>query len=518
VEIEKLMTIDNFTSEGAAIELWHKNRFIYRTEGYEGLVNSKGSIGKQAKFGYKIFNDPSRLQKPMLKVNGKWEEIGFDKAFETIKQKLSGNESETMVFAGGRLTNEELYLVHKFVRAALKTNNITSLNYLGRESGYTNNSYKNLHFENLKDAKKIYILGSDLNYDNSLVNHFIFGSAFKSNAEIILITDKDNARIAYKCSKVVKVKSYYALIKAMNKIVVDNTWYNKFYIDGNVSGFEAYYNEVSGYDLEKLCNDAGISKNELTKFVDDYNVEQNAVVVFQEKEISSNTSFEILNLAMLTGKLGKTGSGVISIKEKNNSQGLIDMGIRHDLAVGGKALGEDYLRRACDLWKVNKLSLKDEYKDDKVISGEFGNFMIFGEDPIGTAIDKEKTRSWFKNSNFMVVQDYFMTETAQMADLVLPATFHFETGGSFTNTQKFIQAFAKELQSPVEKNNLEQIAGILNMFDIEQTPDYNLIFEEFIQLLSTEKEYKPEFIRTAKDNFARNFDYSCDVLIKRTVY
>jgi formate dehydrogenase major subunit len=508
---EKFETIDCFTSEGASIELLHKNKFIYRAEGIHGLVNKNGSIVKHAKFGYRLFNEPSRITKPMFKRNGKWEEISFYEAFKIIKEKISGKENDTIVFAGGRMSNEELYLVHKFVHGVLRNNHLQSLNYVNRGKGYSNNTYKSLTFDQLENAKKIYIFGSDLNYKNTLANQYIFGS----KAEKILITEKSNAKMAYKCDKVIKVKSSYDFIKAINKTIVDNAWYNKFYIDGNIDGFKEYLEAISKEDFDKLCLNTAISKEEIINFAKDYNLEQNAVIIFQEKELSANSSYELCNLAMLTGKLGKTGSGIIPIKEKNNSQGLIDMGIRHDLAVGGKPMTEKYAEEAAGLWGVEKLGIFTECPCKDFILGKFKNIMIFGEDPIGNGIYLNEIKTWFKNKEFMVVQDYFMTDTARMADLVLPATFHFETGGSFTNTYKIIQNFNREIEPPVEKNNLEQIAGILAEFGLKQSFDPYDIFDEITKLLSIQKENKPAFVATREDNYLKYFKNTCDIMIKK---
>lgn len=496
VKADKINTIDCFGSEGAAIELHHKSGFIFRAEGTPGLVNKKGSIGKHAKFGYRVFNDPERITKPMVKDNGNWKEVSFDEAFAVIKQKITGNEKDTMVFAGGRMSNEELFLTQKFVRNVLKTNNIASLNYIGRGSGYTYDTFKNTSLSDLKDASKIYVLGSDLNYDNSLINHMIFGAAHKTGAEVILITDKENAKIAYKCNKIVKTDSYYSFVKAMNKAVVENTWYNKFFIETNVDGFGKYLSDSSKSDFNALSGKSGINPEELKLFTDDFNKEQNAVIIFQEKELSSATAQEIMNLVMLTGKLGKTGSGVIAVKEKNNSQGLIDMGVKPTLATGG-------------------IKAEGECQCDRVSAGDFSNFMIFGEDPMGTAKNKSEVEKWFAKRKFVVVQDYFMTETAKMADVVLPASFHFETGGSFTNTQKYIQQFDKCLKPKTELNNLEQLAGIFKNFGIEQSSDSSVIFDEISTILANIPEYKPEFAYTEKDSATGNFNHSCDILIKK---
>lgn len=497
IKADIIETIDSFSSEGASIELLHKSGFVYRTEGTKGLVNKKASIGKHAKFGYRVFNSLERLTKPMVKEDGAWMEISFEAAFDIIKEKLSGNESNTMMFAGGRLTNEELFLSQKFVRTALKTNNITSLNYVGRGTGYTNSTFKNVPFEQLIDAKKIYVLGSNLNYDNSLVNQYVFNAARTKNTEVILITDKENAKMAYKCDKVIKTESYYAFIKAMNKIISDREWHNKFFIDGNVEGFDEYTRELANANLDALCAVAGISQNDLVAFTDIYNKEQNAVVIFAENEVSSNVVKELFNLSMITGKHGKTASGLIAIKEKNNSQGLIDMGVRTTLNVGGVAIPDSTCQCA------------------KIKSGEFKNFIILGEDPLGTAVNKDEISAWFKGSQFSVVQDVFMTETAKAADLVLPASFHFETGGSFTNTQKYIQNFDKALDSKSEMNNLEQLAALLNMFGVEQSADKDVIFDEISSLLGSIPEFKLNFCNTKEDNYNKYFNNTCDVMIKK---
>ncbi|MDD3687942.1 MAG: molybdopterin-dependent oxidoreductase, partial [Bacteroidales bacterium] len=496
VKADKIETIDCFTSEGAAIELHQKGGFIFRAEGFPGLVNKKGSIGKHAKFGYRIFNDGNRITKPMLKENGKWKEISFDEAFAIIKKNIAGSEKDTMTFASGRYSNEELYLLQKFVRTALGTDNIHSLAYIGRGRGYTYAGNENLQMDDLKKASKIYILGSDINYSNSLVNHMIFNAAYRAKSEIILITDKEHAKVAYKCDKVVSTSSYYNFFKALNKIVVTDNLVNKFFIDGNVSGFDNFKSQIEKTDLATLSASCGISAEELKKFVTEFNNEQNAVIVFTEKEVSSAVAREIMNLSLLTGKTVKTGSGILCVKEKNNSQGLIDMGIRPELRPGAKSIDS-----AC---------LMEDVK-----SGNYKNFIIFGEDPIGQAINPAETAKWFANKRFMAVQDYFMTKTAEEADLVLPASFNFETGGSYTNSQKMLLQFDKALSPKCGKDNLEQLSGLFNAFGIEQSSCSAVVFEEIMEIFAKTDVYKQELVFTEKDYVGSYFKNTCDVVFEK---
>ncbi|PIY06553.1 MAG: hypothetical protein COZ21_02690, partial [Bacteroidetes bacterium CG_4_10_14_3_um_filter_31_20] len=221
---------------------------------------------------------------------------------------------------------------------------------------------------------------------------------------------------------------------------------------------------------------------------DGYNMTANAILVFSEKEISANTSVEIRNFAMLTGKLGKTSMGVISLKEKNNSEGIIN-------------------------FKVD--SLTNNLKE-KLDSGKVKNLFIFGEDPIGCSTNNNNVNNWFKNTDFVVVQDYFMTETAKLASLILPASFPFETGGSFTNTQKVIQQFDGTNSDIISDCNLTQLVSLAKKLNIKgiQTGD-EVNTEMLKEITKTNNNEMLAFENTTTDNNNKLFDFGCDNFVLR---
>jgi formate dehydrogenase major subunit len=511
VQYDSVETIDPFTSEGATIELRQRAGFVFRAEGIPGKVNEKGNIGKHAKFGYRSFNDVERITKPMVKESGSWKETSYEEAINYIANHVKGKEADTMTYAGARLSNEELYLIQKMVRGGMKVNQIASLNYLDRGMGYVNASHKNIPFSELKDVKQIFVIGSDLNYQNSLVNHSIF-NAQKQGAKVRLITDKADAKMAYKCDDVVEVKSYYALIKAMNKVMLEKGWENRFFIDGHIENFDAYKQEIQNINLDNLCNEAGMSKEAVVQLTNEYNLENNAAFVCMEEEISANTMQEVLNLSILSGKLGKTASGLIALKEKNNSQGVIDMGIKPILGVGACAFDDEFVGRMEKVWNVDGLNMQAKCQCNKVKEAGFKNVLIFGEDPIGTAINKEEVKAWFKNTEMLVVQDYFMTETAEMADVILPASFHYETGGSYTNTQRVIQNFEQAVNAKVAMDNIQQLAKLCNAFGLEQSNDVSQIQEEALSMIAEAKEQKLKLEVTENENYKKYFNHGCDVM------
>jgi len=143
-------------------------------------------------------------------------------------------------------------------------------------------------------------------------------------------------------------------------------------------------------------------------------------------------------------------------ERKEQFHGIFDMGMCPSYGVGKIPITNEKLQaKMKEKWNTEDLPLN---VNDNMISllenGMFKNLFIFGEDPLGCAIDKDKVKQWFSNADFILTQDYFMTETAKKAHLVLPASFPVETGGSFTKSQNVIQKFDCLMGSKIEKQTI----------------------------------------------------------------
>lgn len=519
VKLNSVNTLCNYCSVGCELEYQHKSEFVWKVVGKEGQINKDGNICRFPKFGYGILNDSSRISQPLLKVDGKFEAISWEKAFDVIADEIKGADpDENGFFAGARLSNEEMYLIQKLARIGAKTNNISSFHYVGQGKWYSNNSLANVPFEQIKDASRIYLLGSEVNLDNAVFSFMINNAYETENVPVELITNKELSALEHKVNKTLKIKSYYHFVKAVNYKLLEKGLQNALFIKDNCTGFEEYKKELAKENFEALVAESGVCcQGVIEEFAVNYNNEINAVIVFSEKEVSSNVSRELFNLAMITGKLGKTANGLISLKEKNNSQGLFDMGVSSKNGIGNIDLtNENYAKKLAKKWNIDKLPEQNSKCTKELLNESLiKNFYIFGEDPIGCAIDKSKVQKWFADAEFVMVQDYFMTETAKNANLILPATFPVETSGSFTNTQKHIQVFEKQFKGKVEMENFEQIAQILNQFIDSKIHSVDDIRKEIFELLS-EINHKGnyEFIYTGKDNLNKLFKHGCDFVVK----
>jgi len=518
---ESAGTVCNYCSIGCSLTLHYKNGFVMRVTGRDGQVNRDGNICRYPKFGYHYLNDPGRITRPLKKAGGEFTEVSWEEALDTVAEKIGSVKADENSFYGGaRLTNEELYLVQKLARAGAKTNNICSFHYLSSREGFALTSKANTPFEELQGASKIYLLGSEINRDNAVPGFIVNNLRVTKNVPVELVTVYDKSDMEHKVDKKLKISSYYYFVKALNHYYLSKNMGNSLFINGNCLNFEEYKKSLLQEDFSELCRKSGDCCEEcIAAFADDFNTQKNAVILFSEKEVSSQTASELFNLAMITGKLGKTSAGLICLREKNNSQGLFDIGVTEGLGPATRPVHDpDYMDRLRDIWGVDQLPQNSESNNLEMLEkGKFKNIFIFGEDPVGCAVEPAKVKKWLEKAGFIAVQDHFMSETAKMADVILPASFPSETEGSFANTQKVVQEFKPVFEPAVEMTNLEQFAGLLNRLGVESEPFVASVREEIFSVLGIPGNKAGKYyFRVTEDKGEENlFMHGCDNIVKR---
>ncbi|NTW23213.1 MAG: molybdopterin-dependent oxidoreductase [Lentimicrobium sp.] len=512
-------TICHYCAIGCTLEVKLNEGNVVETSGTSGLINPDAyscSLGRQ---GYSYLNDSQRLTQPLIRTNGGFEQISWDDAFNLLEQKLKeGQPEEKAFFAGARLMNEEQYLIQKLARGAVKTNNITSFHYLGRGSDYTKLSKANLPFAELEESRQVYLIGADL-VNNPMVETYIRDKQSGNNLKVISLSPDAKKTKKQWVDHTVEVKSYYYFVKAVNHYLLNNELQNRQFIKDLIANLDEYRTQLleeSWLDLVKL---SGVeSADTIIEFAIDYNLAQRAVIVFSEKELSGHTCAEIFNLACITGKHGKTGSGLMLLKEKNNSHGLHDMGVFPNLGIGATDWNDPIQRSTIGFnWRVY-----DELPSGKgctlngMRNGLYKQLYIFGEDPLGCAINPEETLQMFADKDFIVVQDCFLTETAKIANLVLPASLPFESGGTYTNTQRVIQKIDSRMVPKVGFTSWQQLDTLCVRFGFEP---HETVDDVTLELASVLPKFctssKLMFRATTDDNFNPMFTHGCDYLHKR---
>lgn len=509
-------SICNLCSVGCTLNLAHNSGSVTKTTGASGLINNKSEYCLYPTIGYSFLKDSNRITEPLLKKGENFEPITWDEALNLLHKEIAeGVPAEKAFFAGARLTNEEQFLIMKLCRACAKSNNIGSFHYLGRGTGYTKLSRANIPFAELVESKKIFLIGANVIKDNPVAGEFILRNRKDYNIPISVISDSAEGLAEIANEKII-VQSYFHFIQAVNHLIVANGTQNSEYIANLIDNFDDYKTSLLSKDYSELVKLAGVTKEVVEKFASEYQNEPNAVIVFSEKILSGHTCGEIFNLALLTGKHGKTGAGLLLLKENNNSHGLHDMGAMWNLGPGAVPWDDPFQRSTVQfVWRSDELPTDKFNGLHKLRESGYEKLFIFGEDPIGCAIDQQEMTSLLSKSKFIMVQDYFMTPTAELANLILPASLPYETGGTFTNSQRVIQKVDKRVKSPLSMDSWRQLEELLARCGYARYETVDDVTFEVASLL-------PKFCTSSKllfriyaeDNLNPMFNYGCDSMFR----
>jgi formate dehydrogenase major subunit len=497
--------IDFLGSEGLESEIIYDGTNFCRVHPQEGLINNGELMPPYLEQCIPYLNDKERITHPMKKTENGFVEISFSEAFDIIEAAMRRVQpNENAFFAGARLSNEAMYLIQKLARAGVKSNNIGSFHYFGRDASYYNiDKNDNVQFSEIENCTSIVLLGTALKKSSGLVWQTIQNMQKEDQIPVLTIST-DN---------------YYYFVKALNYYIVANNLQQGIFVEALGVPLQQYKERLLSEDFEYLLEKAGVSVSKVSDFVRFYMQDKQCVIVYSEQEVSSHTARELLNLCLLTGKTGFPSSGILSLKEKNNAQGVFDMGIATDFGVGGMRFTEPFIELLKDTWKVTHVATEQIDNEEYIYSGKSKNLFIFGEDPLG-CVKEESQKNLFDKAQFIMVQDYFLTETAQKADIVLPDTFPFETGGSFTNTIKIVQSFFKILPSPVALDHLQQLSALCQRFGLSSCDTLDEIFMELVSFFKSECSggTRHQFVYTEKDSNQPLFFAGCDDLMKKTFF
>jgi len=516
VEMETFETICTYCSVGCKLTFHHSGGYIMKVTGAEGMINVDGNLCMYGKFGYRIFIRTDRITKPLVKENGSFREISFEDAYKLIEGKIKSTDSnKNAFFAGARLTNEEMYLTQKFARAGVGTNNVNSFHYLHGASNLANISTHNVPFEQIKKSSRVFLFGAEIDRYNPVVGYMI--NSAKVPFEVI--STQNIPRLKRKSSGFHHINSYFYFVQAVNHYLLSNNLQNKLFIKDNCNKFEEYKTNILAKNYSELCKKAcDCSGKCIEEFANRFNKELNAILIFSEREIDQQTAMEIRNLALISGKLGKTATGIIALKSKNNSQGLFDMGVRPNTGVGIQSISsKDFAEMLKNKWGVSTIpNPENGCFSERFYKAEFQNIFIFGEDPIGCSDNSKKISEVLSKAEFVMVQDAFLTQTAKLANLILPSSFWYETGGSFTNSQRFIQEFDAGLKPRVEKTSIAQLIDLIKLFGLNGLNDIDDIKNEAISLLPNDvSECKHEFKIINEPDKISPFNHGCDYLMEQ---
>jgi formate dehydrogenase alpha subunit len=251
-----------------------------------------------------------------------------------------------------------------------------------------------------------------------------------------------------------KVGTDVALLMGICRIIVDEGLYDKEFVASRCENFDAFLEELKNYPLDYVAETTGVAPDLLVKAARMYVENSPSTILYAmgicEHSHGTNNVMATGNLAMLTGNIGKPGSGVNPLRGQNNVQGACDMGALPNVFTGYQAVNNEASRKKFEAaWGVPlnpNVGMKLTTMLPAAIRGEIKAMYIMGENPVLTDPDATHVREALSKLDFFVFQDLFLNETAEYAHVILPACSYAEKNGTFTNTERRVQLIRKAIE------------------------------------------------------------------------
>lgn len=468
MNVKLVPTICPYCGCGCGLNLVEKNGKVVGVEPWKRHPVNEGKLCPKGNYAHEFIHSPDRLTTPLIRKNGKLTPSTWEEAIALIAASfariISGAGPDSMAcLSSAKATNEENYLMQKFARAVLKTANVDhcarlchgpTVSGLARSfgSGAMTNTIKDI-----EDSRCIFIIGSNTFEAHPLVARRVL-KAKDAGASIIVADPRYNPTARHSdVYAQLRSGSDVALLNAMMYVILAEGLEDREFIRDRTKGFDALKAAVAQCTPEWAEPITGVPAETIRKMARLYASARPAAILYSmgitQHTTGTDNVLSISNLAMLTGNIGKPGSGVNPLRGQNNVQGACDMGALPGMLPGYKPTTDDGWRKKVSfIWGVDDIPSEPGLTlveiTDAIAGGRIKSLYIMGENPVISDPDANHVKRSLGSLDFLVVQDIFLTETAELADVVLPAASFAEKDGTFTNTERRVQLIRRAISPP----------------------------------------------------------------------
>lgn len=472
-QVEKtVQTTCTYCGVGCQQLLHVNNGKVIKVSGVEGSVPNYGRLCVKGRYGYDFIDHPDRLTVPLIKENGTFREASWDKALRLVAKRLAsikeGSGPDALAFfSSARCTNEENYLMNKLARAVIGTNNIDHCARLchastvaGLAVSFGSGAMTN-SIDELERSDVVLITGSNTSEMHPVISTYI-KSGVRSGKTKLIIVDPRRIDLVEHAAVWLRQRpgTDVAWMNGMMHVIIEEGLYDKAYIEERTEGFEAMRELLAKYTPERVESITGIPRDDLIAAARLYASAPAASIVYAmgiTQHINGTEAVKsTANLAMLCGNVGIESAGVNPLRGQNNVQGACDMGALPNVFSGYQTVTSPELReKMAKAWGIRgelpgNVGLTMLEAMEAAAQGRIKGLYIMGENPMVSEPNIHQVEEELKSLEFLVVQDIFLTETARLADVVLPSACFAEKDGTFTSTERRVQLVRKAVEPPGE--------------------------------------------------------------------
>ncbi len=428
---------------------------------------SKGCLCVKGWNAYEFISSLDRLTKPLIKSDGGFKECNWDEALDFVSKKLLEIRNkygpDSLAFlSSAKTTNEENFLMMKLARAVFKTNNIDhcarlchASTVVGLASTFGSGAMTN-SINEFEEAELFLVTGSDTTEQHPLIGSRII-NAVKDKGAKLIVADPRKIELAKYATIYMRQDNGtdVAWINGMMNVLIREELYDRKYVEERTENFEELKEVVKEYTPEYVENITKIPADLLVRAARLYAESKKAMIVYSMGITQHTTGVDnvksLANLAMLTGHVGFASTGVNPLRGQNNVQGACDVGALPNVFSGYQKVNDDAARDKFEkIWGVDALAAKPGLTVTEIFKkareGQVKGLYIIGENPVISDPDSNHVREALENLEFLAVNELFLSDTAQYADVILPAASFAEKEGTFTNTERRVERIRKAIE------------------------------------------------------------------------
>ncbi|KAE9628338.1 formate dehydrogenase subunit alpha [Parasedimentitalea maritima] len=473
-----------FCGVGCKVSLKVKDGKVKSVEGINGPAN-EGRLCVKGRFGFDYIHHPHRLTKPLIRrddapakglnvdpgnLGTHFREATWEEAMDLAAKGLVGLKDEhggrsVAGFGSAKCTNEEAYLFQKFIRQGFKHNNVDHCTRLCHASSVAalienvGSGAVTATFNEIENSDVAIIIGS-----NPIENHPVAATYFKQFTKRggkLIVMDPRGVGMRRFAEEMVQFRpgADVSMLNAIMNVIVEEGLYDEAYIEKYTENWEAEKAHLAQFTPEAMSGICGVSPEQLRRVARIY-ANGKAALIFWGMGISqhihgTDNSRCLISLALMTGNVGKPGAGLHPLRGQNNVQGASDAGLIPMFLPDYQSVMDDGIRKSfTDVWDSddfsNEKGLTVTEIVDQVYAGNIKGMYIQGENPAMSDPDAGHAREAFAKLDLMIVQDIFLTETANFADIILPASTLYEKNGTVSNTNRQVQRVRPAVAPPGE--------------------------------------------------------------------
>jgi formate dehydrogenase alpha subunit len=460
---------------GCGIELAVRNdaRLAVMADDVPANRSSQGMLCVKGRFGTGFVHARDRVTRPRIRRDGRWHDVSWDQALDAAADGLARHHGRFGALASAKATNEDAYVVQKFVRTVMQTNNVDHCTRLCHSpsveamlvsmgSGATSNSYVDY-----EEAGCLLVVGADASANHPVIA-IRFRRAMLRGAKLVVVNPKrvelcDQADLWLQPRPGTDVM----LFNAMARVIVDEGLADADFIARRTEGVGAWKASLADATLERAAAVTGVPAAHIAQAARWYaappepgegnpsSTRRGSCLIWgmgiTQHTNGIHNAHALLNLSLVAGQLGRPGAGISPLRGQNNVQGCGDSGCIPTSLPGYQPFAPATLERFAQEWGTRPPAETGKVVTEMVeafLTGEIRAMYVVGENPLLSEPDLHHAEKAFGQLEFLVVQDLFLHETAERADVFLPAAAFAEKEGTFTNSERRVQRVREAIEPP----------------------------------------------------------------------